>query len=125
MPVGTGMTHSSGVYTFPSTGVYEISSKWLIQRYSWNGTLKISMELSTDSGSSYVTGYDQGGIDTAMGDVHSSYSDIKNVITNSAIVNVADASASVSSFKTSSCTAVLETVASSLTLSVSLTATGA
>ena len=65
MPVGTGMTHSSGVFTFPSTGVYEISAKWLIQRYSWNGTLKINMELSTDSGSSYVTGYDPGGIDTA------------------------------------------------------------
>ena len=40
-------------------------------------------------------------------------------------VRDAESSASVSSFKTSSCDAVLETVASSLTLSVSLTATGA
>ena len=62
---GTGMTESSGVFTFPSSGIYEIQH---FGRFATTGTdarhLGCGMLQSTDSGSNYsnsehddVTGY--------------------------------------------------------------------
>jgi hypothetical protein len=61
--IGTGMSESSGVFTFPSTG------KWLIQAngylYSDSGEMyygQIRTEMSSDSGSNYtIVGYAVGG----------------------------------------------------------------
>jgi len=51
--IGTGMSESSGVFTFPSTGIY-----YLIHKCAWsfNGSdsfLSSRMDVSTDSGSNY------------------------------------------------------------------------
>ena len=61
--IGTGMTESSGVFTFPSTGIYLIMYQFNCQgtnmRYMGN-----QIEISPDGGSSYYTraeNYDSGG----------------------------------------------------------------
>ena len=51
--IGTGMSESSGVFTFPSTGIY-----YLIHKCAWSFTgsdsfLSSRMDVSTDSGSNY------------------------------------------------------------------------
>ena len=50
--IGTGLTESSGVFTFPSTGKYWIVSHWNSQMSSgqYQG---FEVQVSTDSGSSY------------------------------------------------------------------------
>jgi|5_EtaG_2_1085323.scaffolds.fasta_scaffold25105_4 hypothetical protein len=51
--IGTGMSESSGVFTFPSTGIYKIDSYTLL---SLSGTSRYSeyiIKLSTDGGSNY------------------------------------------------------------------------
>ena len=92
MPIGAGMTHSSGVFQFPATGIYEVAAKWVVGRHSQNTGLLIKLQLSTDSGSSYVSGYDSNGLDLARDDVHSSYGRLSGTITNSIILNIANAS---------------------------------
>ena len=61
--IGTGMTQSSGVFTFPSTGIYLIMYQFNCQgtnmRYMGN-----QIEISPDGGSSYYVraeNYDSGG----------------------------------------------------------------
>ena len=57
--IGTGLTESSGIFTFPSTG------KWLVGAllYSWNSGdvdyVGIKIQLSGDSGGSYTTRVEQ------------------------------------------------------------------
>ena len=92
MPIGAGMTHSSGVFQFPATGIYEVAAKWVVGRHSQNTGILIKLQLSTDSGSSYVSGYDSNGLDLARDDVHSSYGRLSGTITNSIILNIANAS---------------------------------
>ena len=50
--IGTGLTQSGGVFTFPSTGKYWIVSHWNSQMSSgqYQG---FEIQVSTDSGSSY------------------------------------------------------------------------
>ena len=53
--IGTGMTESSGVFTFPSTGKWDIS-----MHIFWKGTAEhdytvTRVHLSTDSGSNFAT----------------------------------------------------------------------
>ena len=50
--IGTGMTHSSGYFTFPQTGIYLIQSSWRIyvgtaDDYAAN----VSLDLTTDNSS--------------------------------------------------------------------------
>ena len=55
--IGTGMTHSSGIFTFPATGIYRIDFHSPIRR-SDNITLAYihsKLQLSTDSGSNFST----------------------------------------------------------------------
>jgi len=50
--LGTGMTHSSGVFTFPSTGIYLITVQAYIYREnSGTGTASIQIETTTDNSS--------------------------------------------------------------------------
>jgi len=53
--IGTGMTESSGVFTFPSTGLYEITS--YIDATPSNDTISIQALVSSDSGSNYDSIY--------------------------------------------------------------------
>ena len=52
--MGTGMTESSGVFTFPQTGIY-----FILAQANTNGTnhsyAGYKMEVSTDSGDNYAT----------------------------------------------------------------------
>ena len=61
--IGTGMTYSSGVFTFPQTGIY-----WICFQMNCQGSnmqyMGNSIKISPDSGSSYYTraeNYDSGG----------------------------------------------------------------
>ena len=50
----TGMTHSSGVFTFPKTGIYRVDFKLNYYRSDHRRYVGAVMELSTNSGSSYA-----------------------------------------------------------------------
>lgn len=83
--IGTGMSLSSGVYTFPRTGLYKVESTVMLAWINDNDSIQVEMYASSDSGSTY----DQIAriAPTSPGDgtyVHT-YS-------NSAFVNVTDAS---------------------------------
>lgn len=88
--IGTGMTESSGVFTFPSTGIYQILH---MQTYYGTNTGSRALEntilLSTDSGSSYsVISLTYGGITNKANDnanfgqvVGNTYIDVTNAST--------------------------------------------
>jgi hypothetical protein len=65
--IGSAMTESSGVFTFPSTGIYEITQTIVFGSSDYVDTnTSVVMQLSTDTGSSYTTqsllwiGYESG-----------------------------------------------------------------
>jgi len=83
--IGTGMSLASGVYTFPTTGLYKVESTVMLSWINDSDSIQVEMYASSDSGSNY----DQIAriAVTSPGDevyVHT-YS-------NSAFVNVTDAS---------------------------------
>ena len=51
--IGTGMTESSGIFTFPSTGIYLLMSQHAMNTSA--GYAGVQMRISSDSGSSYNT----------------------------------------------------------------------
>jgi len=52
--IGSGMTESSGVFTFPSTGIYRVDCRWSVFCDSTsNRYVSVRSELSTDGGSNY------------------------------------------------------------------------
>ena len=51
---GTGMTESSGVFTFPSTGLWKVTFVALMQNDTSETSAGILGRVSTDSGSSYT-----------------------------------------------------------------------
>ena len=51
--IGSGMSVSSGIWTFPSTGIYQILVTMKAYSTDSSDTLKISTYVSTDSGGSY------------------------------------------------------------------------
>ena len=52
--IGSGMTESSGVFTFPSTGIYLITSMMMFKRNSGdNRYADLQLKVTTDGGSSY------------------------------------------------------------------------
>ena len=55
--IGTGMTHSSGVFTFPATGIYKVDFHVSSQRAADQNLAFVGyyLQLSTDSGSNYST----------------------------------------------------------------------
>jgi hypothetical protein len=91
--IGTGMTESSGIYTFPSTGLYEVSVFAMIYASSDNNAY-VYAYASSDSGSNYdeifrVNNGDGSGISTVNA-------------SNSSLVNVTNASTFRVKFATSS-----------------------
>ena len=55
--IGTGMTHSSGVFTFPATGIYKVDYHVTSQRAANQNLFRVGyyLQLSTDSGSNWST----------------------------------------------------------------------
>ena len=51
--IGTGMTESSGIFSFPASGLYLVRFKSVIQKYSGAATNQY-IAVSTNSGSSAV-----------------------------------------------------------------------
>ena len=50
----TGMSHSSGVFTFPKTGIYRVDFKFAYYATDHRRYVGAVMELSTNSGGSYA-----------------------------------------------------------------------
>jgi hypothetical protein len=51
--IGTGMTESSGIFTFPETGIYIVNTGTIFQLDSDSRYNEIVIRLSTDGGSNY------------------------------------------------------------------------
>ena len=51
--IGTGMSESSGVFTFPNTGIYLISFQMVFERTGDSRYFTTQIHISTDSGSSF------------------------------------------------------------------------
>ena len=51
--IGTGMSHSSGVFTFPSTGLYEITTAATFYASASDGYMSLLTQISTDAGSNW------------------------------------------------------------------------
>jgi hypothetical protein len=51
---GTGMTESSGVFTFPSTGLWRVSGNFLIVAGAGDTSCGFLTQVSSNSGSSYT-----------------------------------------------------------------------
>jgi|TARA_B100000085_G_C18418957_1_gene461842 hypothetical protein len=82
--IGTGMTESSGIFSFPATGLYLVRFKSVVQKFSGAATNQY-IAVSTDSGSSY-----DDVARTMQGEGSSSNS--YNTGVSEALVNVTDAS---------------------------------
>ena len=53
--LGTGMTQSSGVFTFPQTGIYLVRFQGYLEENTSTSQAQVEMRASTDGGSSYST----------------------------------------------------------------------
>tara|TARA_R100001480_G_scaffold41368_3_gene54168 strand:- start:669 stop:1505 length:837 start_codon:yes stop_codon:yes gene_type:complete len=53
--IGTGMTESSGVFTFPSTGKWQVHAEWSAYSSGNADYMGLFINTSTDSGSNYTT----------------------------------------------------------------------
>ena len=49
--IGTGMTHSSGIFTFPSTGIYKITFSLEVYNASTTDGVNAQIKATTDNGS--------------------------------------------------------------------------
>ena len=77
-PYLTGMSHSSGIFTFPKTGVYRVDFRFGYYKSDYRRYVGALMQLSTNSGASY---FDIGRSYTHLYDVDS------NNTFNTSIVN--------------------------------------
>jgi hypothetical protein len=82
---GTGMTESSGVFTFPKTGLYKVTPQVEIITASSDTVVTVDVDVSADSGSTY----DRRGYLNIRG---GSDADGGSAMTRSILVNVTDAS---------------------------------
>ena len=73
LPLGTGMTQSSGVFTFPSTGYYLIAWNASIYNGGTDNYIGLTLRFSTDSGSTYTD------IGDARGSVGGNYDCISGI----------------------------------------------
>ena len=76
-PYLTGMSHSSGIFTFPKTGVYRVDFRFGYYRSDYRRYVGALMQLSTNSGGSY---FDIGRNYTHLYDV-----DSNNTFNNSSV----------------------------------------
>tara|TARA_X000001388_G_scaffold65440_1_gene51930 strand:+ start:341 stop:874 length:534 start_codon:yes stop_codon:yes gene_type:complete len=83
--IGTGMTESSGIFTFPSTGVYLVTANVRIYIEGTDATAGYVVKVSTDGGSSSDTIASAYEGDTSANDSNTSAS-------SSSLINVTNAS---------------------------------
>ena len=70
--IGTGMTESSGIFTFPTTGIYLVMSRMLVQCNGGRSYIGMRQKFATD-GSNFgenAEGYSNGYVNTAFTQVH-------------------------------------------------------
>ena len=85
--IGTGMTESSGIFSFPSTGIYLISFQMVLNRTGGSRYFTAQIHISTDSGSSFnerartFTSLDNQGVQTFTSTVASCMVDVTNAST--------------------------------------------
>ena len=86
--IGTGMTESSGVFTFPATGIYKVDYHVTSRRAANQNLFRVGyyLELSTDSGSNFSTLTSSGGQMASAGDNQQTFT------CGNAIVDVTNAS---------------------------------
>jgi hypothetical protein len=53
--IGTGMSVSSGIWTFPVTGLYEVSTQALFYNTATDGFMSLTTSVSTDGGANWDT----------------------------------------------------------------------
>mgnify|MGYP003324610891 CR=1 FL=1 len=86
--IGTGMTHSSGIFTFPATGIYLISTYWEVAATNANDPYIQVQTLVTTNNSSY-------GIVSRNGQGLTKYdssTEINGSMSNTVIIDVASTS---------------------------------
>ena len=86
-PYLTGMSHSSGVFTFPKTGIYRVDFRFGYYKSDYRRYVGALIQLSTNSGGSYV--------DLARNYTHLYDVDSNNTYNNSSVfthLDVQDAS---------------------------------
>ena len=69
--IGTGMTESSGIFTFPSTGIYLVTSTMVVQANGGRTYIGMRQKFTSD-GSNFtenITGYTNAYMNTAYGSV--------------------------------------------------------
>jgi len=66
--IGTGLTESSGIFSFPSTGVYMIQAQTYITLSSATSSAHFSILVTIDDGSYNTRAYTQVGADANRGD---------------------------------------------------------
>ena len=83
--VGTSMSESSGIFTFPNTGLWKVTGCVVLQLATTDAQGGLWFEVSSDSGSSYdrVAGIFESGTDHATGN---------QGFTNQVLINVTNAS---------------------------------
>ena len=70
--IGTGMSESSGIFTFPSTGIYQVISELMFRVNGGRSYLGLRQAISSDSGGSFdnaLTNYSNAYINTAYANV--------------------------------------------------------
>jgi len=55
--IGTGMTHSSGTFTFPSTGIYKVVAVGLVSASNGDNQCGLYQQFTTDNSSYTITSY--------------------------------------------------------------------
>ena len=76
-PYLTGMSHSSGIFTFPKTGVYRVDFRFGYYKSDYRRYVGALMQLSTNSGGSYF--------DIGRNYTHLYDTDINNTYNNSSV----------------------------------------
>ena len=51
--IGTGMSESSGIFTFPQTGIYQVEAHWSLRNASYSVTW-MDLDISFHNGSNYA-----------------------------------------------------------------------
>lgn len=72
--IGTGMSESSGIFTFPTTGLYQVFYNFMFRCNGGRTYIGQRQAISTDSGSSFTnatTNYSNGYMNTAYATVSS------------------------------------------------------
>ena len=67
--IGTGMTESSGIFSFPRTGVYEVKVQALVDVRSGDGTAEVQTQVTTNNSSYDITSVAVGGDDSGSNGV--------------------------------------------------------